>query len=238
MNNKPIYVQIYEQLKREIAVGSYVEGDLLPSENELCNTHNSTRMTVRKALQELVQDGYIYRKQGKGSIVSSTRKSLGLLSIKGWTDVVAGSNKHGNTELIEKISLRKLDTSTFKHIMMEADEGNDFYYIKRLRSVDNEAIMVEETYVPATDSLNLNEEPLLEGSLFKTLYTNHGIDVVNMVQEIRAVMCNQQMADLLDIPKQTPVLHILRRYNTSRNGCYLYSSIHCDTNKFAISGFN
>jgi DNA-binding GntR family transcriptional regulator len=238
MNNKPIYVQIYQQLKREIAAGSYVEGDLLPSENELCNRHNSTRMTVRKALQELVQDGYIYRKQGKGSIVSSTRKSLGLLSIKGWTDVVAGSNKHGNTELIEKISLRKLDTSTFQHIMMEVDESNDFHYIKRLRSVDNEAIMLEETYVPSIDLPGFENEPLLEGSLFKTLYTNYGIDVVNMVQEIRAVACNQHTAALLNIPKQTPMLHILRRYNTSRNGCYLYSSIHCDTNKFAISGFN
>jgi GntR family transcriptional regulator/GntR family frlABCD operon transcriptional regulator len=238
MNDKPIYVQIYEQLKGEITVGNYVEGDLLPSENELCNTYGSTRMTVRKALQELVQDGYIYRKQGKGSIVSSTRKSLGLLSIKGWTDVVAGSNKHGNTELIEKVSLRKLDTSTFQHIMMEADESNDFYYMKRLRSVDNMAIMVEETYVSAIDLLNFEKEPLLEGSLFRTLYTNFGIDVVDMVQEIRAVACNQHTAALLGIPKQTPVLHILRRYHTSRNGWNLYSSIHCDTNKFAISGFN
>lgn len=238
MNDKPIYVQIYEQLKSEIAVGNYVEGDLLPSENELSNTYGSTRMTVRKALQELVQDGYIYRKKGKGSIVSSTRKSLGLLSIKGWTDVVAGSNKHGKTELIESISLKKLDTQIFQHIALEADDESNFYYLKRLRSVDNEAIIVEETYVPATDSLNLGEEPLLEGSLFKTLYTNYGIDVVDMVQEIRAVTCNQHTATLLDIPKQTPVLHILRRYNTSRSGYYLYSSIHCDTKKFAISGFN
>lgn len=235
---QPIYLQIYEQLKSEIAVGNYAEGDLLPSENELCNTYNSTRMTVRKALQELVQDGYIYRKQGKGSIVSSTRKSLGLLSIKGWTDGVAGTNKHGTTTIIEEMSVRKLSDSVFKHLLLPEDINTDFYYLKRLRSVDKEPIMVEETFIPRNQIEDLDKGSLIEGSLFKTLITRYNIDVTNMVQEIRAVTCNQQMAALLDIPKQTPVLHILRRYSTSRNECYLYSSIHCDTNKFAISSFN
>jgi GntR family transcriptional regulator/GntR family frlABCD operon transcriptional regulator len=238
MTNLPIYIQIYEQLKNEIAAGSYVEGNLLPSENELCEKYNSTRMTVRRALQELVQDGYIHRKQGKGSIVSSTRRSLGLLSIKGWTDVVAGSKKHGTTAILEEMTIRQLNGPMFSHLLIKEDEAADFYYLKRLRSVDKEPIMVEETFIPRSQIIDLDTEPLTEGSLFKTLYTRYNTDVTDMVQEIRAVTCNQHTAALLDIPKQTPVLHILRRYSTSRNGCYLYSSIHCDTNKFAISGFN
>lgn len=238
MADFPIYIQIYEQLKSEIAAGSYEEGDLLPSENELSEKYNSTRMTVRRALQELVQDGYIYRKQGKGSIVSSTRKSLGLLSIKGWTDVVAGTKKHGTTTILEDMSVRKLHESTFNHLLAKEDSNADFYYLKRLRSVDKEPIMVEETFIPCSQIMVLDKEPLIEGSLFKTLLTRYRIDVTNMIQEIRAITCNQQTAALLDIPKQTPVLHILRRYSTSRNGCYLYSSIHCDTNKYAISSFN
>lgn len=233
----PIYVQIYEQLKSDIAVGKYAEGDLLPSENELCEKYSSTRMTVRRALQELVQDGYIYRKQGKGSIVSSTRRSLGLLSIKGWTDVV-GAKKHGTTTLLEEMSLRKLNGSMFNHLLIEEDQEAEFYSLKRLRSVDKEPIMVEETFIPYDKITDWGKEPLVKGSLFKTLYTRYNIDVIDMVQEIRAVTCSQQIATLLDIPKRAPVLHILRRYSTSRNGCYLYSSIHCDTNKFAISGFN
>lgn len=238
MTNAPIYIQIYEQLKNEIAAGSYEEGDLLPSENELCEKYNSTRMTVRRALQELVQDGYIYRKQGKGSIVSSTRRSLGLLSIKGWTDVVVGTRKHGTTTILEEMSLRKLNELIFSHLLIKDDKIADFYYLRRLRSVDKEPIMVEETFIPHDTIPDLDKQILIEGSLFKTLYTRYNIDVTDMVQEIRAVTCNPQTAMLLDIPKQTPVLHILRRYSTSRNGCYLYSSIHCDTNKFAISGFN
>lgn len=238
MTESPIYIQIYEQLKNEIAAGRFNEGDLLPSENELSEKYNSTRMTVRRALQELVQDGYIYRKQGKGSIVSSTRKSLGLLSIKGWTDVVVGTNKHGTTTVLEEMSIQKLNEPMFKHISTDKDAAADFYYLKRLRSVDKEPIMIEETFIPYDEIPDLNQQLLVEGSLFKTLYTKFDIDVTDMIQEIRAVTCNHHTASLLDIPKQTPVLHILRRYSTSRNGCYLYSSIHCDTNKYAISGFN
>ncbi len=98
--------------------------------------------------------------------------------------------------------------------------------------------MVEETFIPCNQAADLDQELLIEGSLFKTLISRYDIDVTSMVQEIRSKTCNQQTAALLDIPRQTPVLHILRRYGSSRNGCYLYSSIHCDTNKFAISSFN
>ncbi len=124
---QPIYLQIYEQLKSQIVAGKYAEGDLLPSENELCAIYNSTRMTIRKALQELVQDGYIYRKHGKGSIVSSTRKSLGLLSIKGWTDVVAGTNKHGITTIIEEMSVGNLKGSIFNHLPLSENTEDNFY---------------------------------------------------------------------------------------------------------------
>ena len=93
----PLYRQIQASLKEKITSGVYEEGGLLPSENELCVEFNATRMTVRQALNELVREGYITRQHGKGSTVSASRKSLGLLSLKGWTEVVVASDRHGKT---------------------------------------------------------------------------------------------------------------------------------------------
>jgi len=66
-NKVPQHKKIYETLRKHILTGVYEEGSLLPSENELCAVHNITRPTVRQALEALVKDGFISKKQGKGT---------------------------------------------------------------------------------------------------------------------------------------------------------------------------
>ena len=75
LNNLPLHKRIYEQLRKHISEGIYKEGDLLPSENDLCNLHGVTRPTIRKALDRLTAEGFIIRQQGKGSIVKIGRAS-------------------------------------------------------------------------------------------------------------------------------------------------------------------
>ncbi len=82
-NKLPQYKKIYEILRKHILTGVYAEGSLLPSENELCAVHNITRPTVRQALEVLVQEGFIQKKQGKGSIVRKPPQEIGILSISG-----------------------------------------------------------------------------------------------------------------------------------------------------------
>ena len=79
------YKNLQEILKRQILSGVFKEGDLLPSEYDLTSIHKLHRSTVRKALDELVKDGYILKKKGKGSIVNKKSNSLGLLSIQGFS---------------------------------------------------------------------------------------------------------------------------------------------------------
>jgi GntR family transcriptional regulator/GntR family frlABCD operon transcriptional regulator len=73
------YQKLYALLKNRIQVGYFKEGDLLPSENDLSKKHNIARMTVRRALMELANEGYIKKVKGKGSIVIATRK--GCISV-------------------------------------------------------------------------------------------------------------------------------------------------------------
>ena len=65
----PSYVQIAEQLKAEILSGNLVPGSRLPAESELINSSKLSRITVRKGLELLVDEGWIVRKQGLGSFV-------------------------------------------------------------------------------------------------------------------------------------------------------------------------
>lgn len=233
----PLYRQIQASLKEKITSGVYEEGVLLPSENELCVEFNATRMTVRQALNELVREGYITRQHGKGSTVSASRKSLGLLSLKGWTEVVVASDRHGKTLLLEGPVLKKLEDTAFKPLI-DNEKHEEFIFFKRLRLVEDSPVMYEHTYIPNENLPNFIKEPLLEGSLFRTLLIKYQIDVQSMTQEVRAVVADKETANLLKIKQKSPVLHLLRKYKTSIDGFFLYSSIYCNTEKFAISSFN
>ena len=78
------YKILRDTLKRQIQLGEFKKGDLLPSENDLCKTFTITRTTARKALDELLKEGFIEKLRGKGSRVTERRKSLGLLNVKGF----------------------------------------------------------------------------------------------------------------------------------------------------------
>ena len=233
----PLYRQIQAHLKEKITSGQYIEGSLLSSENDLCAEFNATRMTVRQALNELVKEGYITRQHGKGSIVAATRKSLGLLSLKGWTEVVGASDRHGTTTILEGPVLHTITEPIFKHLLHQ-EFHTDFVFLKRLRSVEESPVILEETYIPNENLSGLTDEPLIDGSLFRTLFMRYQIDVNSMQQEVRAIAATKEIADLLKTKVKSPILQILRRYGTSKEGFYLYSLIYCNTEKYAISSFN
>lgn len=233
----PLYRKIQGILKEKITSGEYAEGTMLPSEHELCDMFKATRMTVRQALKELVQEGYIIRKHGKGSTVSAIRKSLGLLSLKGWTEVVSASERHGQTTVLRGPMSEKLVHPVFAHLMAPS-ELLDFFVLERLRSVEQDPVMLETTYLPIQELTDFATLPLIDGSVFRTLFMRYKIDVQDMVQEVKAVSADKQVAQALGIKVKSPVLHIIRRYSTSLPGFYLYSSTYCNTDKYAVSSFN
>ncbi len=92
VRNIPQHKKLYEMLRKHIVDGIYREGDLLPSENELCQLYGMTRPTVRQSLAALANDGYIIKHQGKGSIVHHLPKEIGILSVSGTTSAVGDRN--------------------------------------------------------------------------------------------------------------------------------------------------
>ena len=85
----------------------YKPGTLLPSEHDLCILYHVTRPTIRKALDALVNEGYIKKHQGKGSVVMGVPKGIGILSIAGTTSAIGQHNL--KTRIIVKPEVRTLD---------------------------------------------------------------------------------------------------------------------------------
>ncbi|MEM9834022.1 MAG: GntR family transcriptional regulator [Bacteroidota bacterium] len=229
----PRYKQLHQQLKADILSGHYVEGSLLPSENTLSAEHNMNRMMVRQALSVLEQEGYIARRQGKGSIVCAQRPSLGLLSFRGFSEVL-GETEHSATSHFLSKPHSTTWSEDFFFDLSENEQQAGCIAIERLRKVDDQPVMLEYTYLPDLNIPNFLEKEWVDNSLFRTLYRHYQLEIINVDQRIRALAAEAETATQLHLDMGTPILHIHRKYSTSRPNYFVYSSLYCNTEHYAI----
>ena len=97
---EPIYIKIEKYLKELIDSGKIKPGELLPSENQLTEEFNVTRMTVRSAFNNLVKEGYITRKRGIGSIVLGNRISDNIGAVESYTNEMSNKGYEITTKLV------------------------------------------------------------------------------------------------------------------------------------------
>jgi len=230
----PLYRKLQQDLKSQIIAGIYAEGDLLPSESELQQSHGVTRSTIRQALGELVKEGYIHKKQGKGSIViRRQRRTLGLLSVKGFSEVVSGKKLNVSTVMIQKPMIARWDEPFF-YPLGELERKAGCIFLKRIRCVEAEPVMLESTYLPNNNLPRFCTRPLVHGSLFETLNVNYSLEITQVEQDLRAVAADEEAAALLNIKSGSPLLLIYLKFHTNREHVSVYSSLLCNTAGYSI----
>lgn len=230
---KPLYRDLQEKLKKDIQSGKYNEGSMLPSENELREKFGFNRSTIRQALNELVKDGYITRQHGKGSIViSRKRKSLGLLSVKGFSEIVSSQARKVHTQMLLSPTLTSWDTNFF-YPLTEREIKMGCIYLNRIRYADDIPVMLEHTFIPNKNLAKLCIDPLINNSLFETLQKEYNIEFVNVEQDLRAQNANAEEAELLKVNESDALLHIYLKFISEKN-FNVYSYLVCNTSKFSI----
>jgi DNA-binding GntR family transcriptional regulator len=231
--NIPRYKRLYEILRRHINDGVYNEGDLLPSENELSSAYGMTRPTVRQALAELVQGGYINKQQGKGSIVMKMPQGIGILSVSGTTSAL--KNKNLKTEIIDRPRIIPWPEKFFFELSdLEFESG--CIYMTRLRLLDNNPIFFDISYIPAINLPRFTARNFRNRSLFEILRKAYQIEIKGGEQRIRATEADKKTRELLKIKPGHPVLHMERKMVTGRPELNIYSSIFCNTEEYSIYG--
>jgi DNA-binding GntR family transcriptional regulator len=229
-----LYRKLQQDLKSLILAGTYKEGDLLPSEYELQKLHSVTRSTVRHALNELVKEGYIWKRQGKGSIVARQHRStLGVLSVKGFSQIVSGKRLSVNTLMLEAPVISRWQEPFF-YPLDDLEQMAGCIYMKRLRCVENEPVMLESTYISNIGLSGLCTRPFVKGSLFETLNVNYAIEIIRVDEDLRSVLCDEEDGRHLGIKAGSPLLHIYLKFYTNREHLNIYSSLLCNTDKYSI----
>lgn len=229
----PQYKKLYGLLRKHIVEGVYREGDLLPSEHELCQLYGMTRPTARQALARLESEGFIRKQQGKGSIVRALPREIGILSVEGTTSAVGSRNL--KTKLIVKPLLKKWEPAfMFELSALELESG--YIYMERLRLLDDKPVFFDISYIPNINLPRFTSLKFENKSLFETLRNQYQIDITGGEQRIRSIMPTPAIAAYLCIEPRSPVLHLERKIETNRAGYCFYSSIYCNTAEHSIYG--
>lgn len=233
MSELPHYKRIYEDLRAQIADKVYVSGDLLPSEHALCKTYGVARLTVRRALEQLVADGFIIRHQGKGSVVKGTPKGVGILSLVSTTSALDSPNL--TTRIVTKPVLRKW-TEAFAFSIEKEEEAAGCIYFERLRLLDGVPVFFDITMLPNIQLprfFNLNLE---NKSLFDTLRVQYQIVVTGGIQQLFAIRADKRLQKSFNVRAGHPILQLNRKIETNRPGFHIYSQIYCATQRYGLIG--
>ncbi len=230
---QPRHRRIREALKQQIQGGEFPQGSLLPSENELCARFGTTRMTVRQALGDLAREGFIERRHGRGSFVKSERQTLGLLSFRGFSDVVGETSHSVRTKFLQEPHRTDWPQPFFYPLTAEEKAGGCLV-LERLRLAGTDPVMLETSFLPAPGFDDLLTDGLVDGSLFKTLSVRHGLGIRDLDQTLRAVVATVEQARIFGCKKEAPLVYVERRYATTRAGFFAYSQLFCFTEKYAL----
>ena len=229
----PQHRKVYEILRKLITDGVFADGDLLPSENDLCTIHKVTRPTIRRALERLANEGYIVRHQGKGSIVKGVPQGIGILSLTGTTSAIG--KDYLQTHIIVKPEARSWDEAfTFPLTQREKESG--CIYLERLRLVNNKPVFFDTTMIPNINLPRFTSRNFENKSLFDILRKNYQIEVKGGEQKLMAIKADERIRQFFQVDDGHPVLQLNRKIATSRPGFYIYSKVFCNTDEYSLYG--
>jgi len=208
MNNPPLpkYFQVQELLREQIA--GLPEGEIIPSEAELCKLYGASRITVRKAIEGLVQQGFLVRIQGKGTFVTRPKISekprerfvsqitgfYGDMTSRGFevgTRVLEQEIIHPDTNLRDKLNLEPTDK---------------VIKIVRLRFVNHQPHHIVNTFLPNKYFAGVENVDLNQGSLYALLREKYKAELAKARFIVEASSCNELEAELLNYPLSAPIL--------------------------------
>jgi GntR family transcriptional regulator len=200
----PIYHQLEEFIKSQIESGELQQDEAIPSERVYAEMFKISRMTIRQAMTNLVNDGYLYRQKGKGTYVN---KKKVVKRLQGMTSFTEDMNERGLTPGNILVSFEIIPATRQIADRLQLPENTPVYEIKRVRLADDAPLALETSYLPANLVKGLTEE-IINQSLYQYIEEKLSLTIHEATQQIEATIAKEQELSLLEIEKGSPVLLI------------------------------
>lgn len=226
----PLYIQVKENVSKNIDEGIYK--DMLPTEKELIDIYNVSRVTLRKAMNALEKEGKIIRRAGFGTLINTQKNE-----IKKFTKVKSLTNEMKELGFEDALTFSSTLSIAFADQKMinifECESSARLYNLKRVRGVENKPIVFSDTWLNISIDLPTSKE-FLFGSLYSYLIANN-IWFSRFEEKIEALMPTKELRELLHLDKDSVILKRIRKGYDEYGKLIEYSISYYDSKMYHYS---
>lgn len=203
----PVYWQIKESILKEITSGNLKPGDKILSEPQLKEKYGVSRLTARSAVTELVNEGYLVRKQGYGTYIQKPRIENSQENFKGFK---SDMEDKGFTVSSKVLDSKEISAPEFIQSSMSLNETDRVFKIKRLRFANSEPIVIHESYIPANLCPDLLKNDFSSDSLYSVFASKYNKAILSATEHLEAIAADKEISAYLGIKEGDPILYIQR----------------------------
>lgn len=228
-----IYRSVVNYLNEYISIPVRKEGDTLPSEKQLAQQLGVSRNTVRKALAALEQEGVIEKRQGAGSFIRQKKATTQLQGFMGFSEI---ARSHGKPAVSKVLHFEVIPASEniAEHLQCAAEEP--VFHVKRVRTIDNIPMQLEETWLSATRFPRLTIEHM-NHSKFDFFEQECGITIAGCYETFFTGLARRDVARILNLSEQDPVIKIETQAIEQSGRPLDYSLLYNNNYEFKVRHF-
>ena len=216
-NGTPAYQRIRSVIWKRIESGQLKPGDVVDSERELAKIHRVSLMTARHALTSLEREGVVERRRGAGTFVAPPK--IHFNKLMSYSEQMASRGLVAGSELLcSKI----IDYEPEIAARLAVTPNQRLVKVERLRHAANEPFALEVCYLSAEEFGGLISAPLGRGSLFSILERDFGVELAHADEEVDATAADARIAELLSVPRGTPLLRIRQVIYSTKGKATIY----------------
>lgn len=202
----PIYFQIMEQLKTQIKNGELKADAALPSEREYAEQFGISRMTVRQALSNLVNEGFLYRQKGRGTFVSKLKMEQPLQGLTSFTEDMRSRGMKPGSRLAEYQLIQATEELSS---ILGCGCPATLHKIIRVRLANDIPMAIEASYIPFDKAGKLDASHF-QSSMYEHIEAYNQMPISRAKQELEPGAASEEEAEPLGIQPGAPVLYIKR----------------------------
>ncbi|MDM1019309.1 GntR family transcriptional regulator [Acinetobacter sp. VNK23] len=204
---RPLYDQVYQTLLQQIGDGTYPVQHKLPSEKELSELFNVSRITIRQALNQLQLEHLVYKIQGKGTFVSAPKTFQNISQLQGFAEAMRNMG-HEVFNVVKEF--RFIPATPQIASKLKLSVNSMVVEIKRIRLVDRKPVSFELTYLPEAIGVALQQINLSTRDVFLAIEEDLSIPLGHADLSIDAALADEALSELLQVEINAPLLRVER----------------------------
>ncbi|USD59510.1 MULTISPECIES: GntR family transcriptional regulator [Vibrio] len=228
-----LYKKVMQDLKSRIDSEEFAIGDTLPTERDLIDAYSVSRITVRKAIEELVKLGLVEKRQGAGSTIIGKTMTGSMSNLRSTSEYMSDAGSTLEYKVVE-FTLADPDEDVAAALKIGMDEK--VYFIRRFKLINGVPSIYEDSYMPVAMFPQMNIMSL-QGSKYQYLEKDLGLQIDGALQDFEAVMPDSHLCEVFEIPSDVPIIRLLSTGKLKDGSIFEYTKLYFKPNTYSYKHY-